>query len=230
MSTGQTIGFTVTALMGIMVAAVFVYALIKGLPMWMKRQKELPGWAKANGLTLNSAKDYSICSRLPDFQCLHMDHHSYAWNVAEGMIDGRPVCVFDYSYKSGSHRRSLSAVMVNAGLPLKPLLIRADKTYKLLGFEDTDFESAAFSQRYIVNSPDRRWAYDVLNQKTIELILCYPPFDYEFRDGHVIAYVRQRFLSLGDINCALKVVTGMLDNLPPGIVEEMKAMHGKPGS
>ena len=45
-----------------------------------------------------------------------------------------------------------------------------------------------------------------------------------------MAYYDNRTFSLGDFSSALKVVTAIVDNLPPDVVEELKAMRSQPGS
>jgi hypothetical protein len=122
--------------------------------------------------------------------------------------------------------------VVDTGLPLKPLFIRPegffDKVTEFVGLDDIDFESAEFSQKFFVKAPDRRWAYDVLHQKTMELMLAYPRFYIEFQGTQVMAYYDNRTFSLGDFSSALKVVTTILEDLPPGVVEELKTMRSGP--
>jgi hypothetical protein len=43
-----------------------------------------------------------------------------------------------------------------------------------------------------------------------------------------MAYHDSKTFTLGEFSAALKVVTGILDNLPPGVVEELKAMRSGP--
>lgn len=200
-----------------------------------KRRKEMAGWAQANGLKFLPEKDHSVWLRYQLFKCLQRGDNHYAYNIMLGTIGQRVTCGFDYHYEthsSGSkgqqqtHHHYFSALVVDAGFPLKPLLIRPegffDKVTEFVGLDDIDFESAEFSQKYFVKAPDRRWAYDVLHQKTMELMLAYPRFHIEFQGTQVIAYYDNRTFSLGEFSSALKVVMGILDFLPPGMVEELK--------
>jgi hypothetical protein len=206
-----------------------------------KRRKELAGWAQVNGLKFLPEKDHSVWMRYQPFKCLQRGEDRYAYNIMLGTSGTRVMSAFDYHYETHStnskgqrqtHHHYLSALVVDAGLPLKPLFIRPegllDKVTEFVGIEDIDFESAEFSQKFFVKSPDRRWAYDVLHQKTMELMLAYPRFHIDFQGTQVMAYYDNKTFSLGEFGSALKVVTGILDYLPPGVVEELKAMRSEP--
>jgi len=206
-----------------------------------KRRKEMAGWAQANGLKFLPEKDHSIWMRYQPFKCLQRGDNRYAYNIMLGTTGERVTCGFDYHYETHStgnkgqrqtHHHHFSALVVDTGLPLKTLFIRPeglfDKVTEFVGLDDIDFESAEFSQKFFVKAPDRRWAYDVLHQKTMELMLAYPRFYIEFQGTQVMAYYDNRTFSLGDFSSALKLVMTILDYLPPGVVEELKAMRSQP--
>lgn len=222
---------------------VFAVAAAIGFAIWNqqlkdKRRRVLAGWARANGLKFMPENDHSIGFRYPLFNCLQRGENRYGYNVMVGTAGNRVICAFDYHYQTYStgskgqrqtHHYHFSALVVNAGLPLKPLFIRPegffDKITEFVGFDDIDFESAEFSQKFFVKAPDRRWAYDVLHQKTMELMLVYPRFHIEFQDSQVIAYHNNKRFSAGEFGAALKVVTGILDYLPESVVRELKGIH-----
>ncbi len=70
------------------------------------------------------------------------------------------------------------------GLP--DLLIRRenflDRIAGAFGFDDIDFESAEFSRKYCVKSPNKRYAYAVIHQRMMEFLLAYevPAVDIEY--------------------------------------------------
>jgi len=208
-----------------------------------KRRKELAGWAQANGLKFLPDKDHSVWMRYQPFKCLQRGEDRYAYNIMLGTAGQRVTCAFDYHYETHStnskgqrqtHHHYLSALVVDAGLPLKPLFIRPegllDKVTEFVGIDDIDFESAEFSQKFFVKSPDRRWAYDVLHQKTMELMLAYPRFHIDFQGSQVMAYYDNKTFTPGEFGSALKVVTGILDYLPESVVRELKGIDsgGRP--
>jgi len=202
-----------------------------------KRRKELAGWAQVNGLKFLPEKDHSVWMRYQLFKCLQRGEDRYAYNIMVGTSGTRVMSAFDYHYETHStnskgqrqtHHHYLSALVVDAGLPLKPLFIRPegllDKVTEFVGIDDIDFESAEFSQKFFVKSPDRRWAYDVLHQKTMELMLAYPRFHIDFQGSQVMAYYDNKTFTLGEFGSALKVVTGILDYLPESVVRELKGI------
>jgi hypothetical protein len=202
-----------------------------------KRRKELAGWAQVNGLKFLPEKDHSVWMRYQPFKCLQRGEDRYAYNIMVGTSGTRVMSAFDYHYETHStnskgqrqtHHHYLSALVVDAGLPLKPLFIRPegllDKVTEFVGIDDIDFESAEFSQKFFVKSPDRRWAYDVLHQKTMELMLAYPRFHIDFQGSQVMAYYDNKTFTLGEFGSALKVVTGILDYLPESVVRELKGI------
>ncbi len=213
-----------------------------GLAIWgqkvkEKRRKELAGWAQANGLRFHPEKDHSLWMRYQPFKCLQRGDNRYAYNIMVGTSGNLVMSAFDYHYETHStnskgqrqtHHHHFSAIVVDSGLPLKPLFIRPegffDKMTEFVGFDDIDFESAEFSQKFYVKAPDRRWAYDVLHQKTMELMLAYPRFHIEFQGSQVMAYHDNKTFTLGEFGCALKVVTGILDYLPESVVRELKGI------
>jgi hypothetical protein len=232
------------------IVAVIILAIAAaiGFVVWSsqvkaKRRKELAGWAQANGFKFLPEKDHSVWLRYEPFKCLQRGDNRYAYNIMLGTAGERVTCGFDYHYETHStnskgqrqtQHHHFSALVVDTGLPLKPLFIRPegffDKLTEFVGFDDIDFESVEFSQKFFVKSPDRRWAYDVLHQKTMELMLAYPRFHMEFQGTQVMAYHDNRMFTLGEFSSALKVVTGMLDYLPESVVRELKGIDsgGKP--
>lgn len=205
-----------------------------------KRMMELAMWAEANGFSFRATVDRSMDWRFRDFRCLQRGDDRYGYNIMEGATGRRPVCAFDYHYETHStgskgrrqtHHHHMSALVVEAGLPLKPLFIRPegflDQVAEFIGFDDIDFESAEFSKRFLVKSSDRRWAYDVLHQKTMELMLAYPNFTLDFQGSQIMAYRDRKRLSPAEFGGALKLITGILDNLPESVVRELKGIDAE---
>ena len=121
------------------------------------------------------------------------------------MLNSRRIWAFDYhyeTYSSSKHGRRtnhhyFSAVIIAPNMLLKPLFIRPehflDKVTEFFGYDDIDFESAEFSRKFYVKSPDKKWAYDVIGQPTMEFLLAAPRFTLQFAGGGVIACHGQTF-------------------------------------
>jgi len=114
----------------------------------------------------------------------------------------------------------LSALIIESSIQFQrfqPLCIRPesflDKAVESIGLEDITFESIEFNNEFHVKAKDRRWAYDAINQATMELLLASLRFNIEFQDNYVIAYRNTPFTT-ADIEDALKLLTRILDNLP----------------
>ncbi len=198
------------------------------------RRAELAAFAAARGLAFAPERDPDFERRVPPFPALLRGDRRYAFNVAAGRDHERPVRCFDYHYQTYSHSRRgrrthhhhFSAVLVECDLPLRPLVVRAenvlDKLAGAVGFDDIDFESTDFSRRFHVQAEDRRWAFDVLHQATLEFLLASPVFALDFRPGAVLAW-RDTQLAVADLPEALDVVHGVLDRLPPSVVQELRS-------
>ncbi len=224
--------------MPFIIAAFFILVvvlIIFGARAAAQRRKDLAAWAHGHGLSFDPSKDYGFEDRFSQFDCLSQgDSDRYAYNIMSGQWSGRPTLAFDYHYethstdskgKRTSHSNYFSAVIIASDIPLKPLYIRRegffDKVTQFFGFDDIDFESAEFSRKFFVKSPDKRWAYDVIHQRTMEFLLSAPEFSIRFARGHVIAW-RSRTNKPADFEAAAGLICGILDRLPEYVVRQQK--------
>lgn len=214
------------------VLALFIAILIYGFIAQRKRREELQQWAAAHGFTFRADNDRGMESRFPNFRELSKGENRYAYNVMAGTCETREFTGFDYHYETEStdskgnrstttHR--FSAVILSSAVPLKPLYIRPenffDKVGEFFGAGDINFESAEFSRNFFVKANDKRWAYDVIHQRTMEFLLGAPQFMLEFDRDAVIAS-RSSTFDPDDFDEAIKVITGILDRLPDYVVKQ----------
>ena len=192
-----------------------------------ERRKVLAAWAQTKGLSLNDKASVVIASRYWRISCLQKGEGHFASNVIEGILGTNKVCAFDYHYEmakvdeDGNRKVTghyyFSAVVVETDFKLKPLFIRkerfTDKIAESAGLNDIDFESTEFNNQFYVKAPDRKWAYDVVNQATMELLMNHCQFNIECNDKYIIAY-RDELFELGHFEEALQLLTGIIDNLP----------------
>lgn len=208
---------------GLIVLIIAVFGCIIGLHLHglAMRRKELAAYASANRLRFSPGKDGSFDDRFPEFRCLGRGRSRFARNIISGRIDGLEIQAFDYQYTTGggknrkTHR--FSALIAGSPVSLKPLLIRRenffDKIGEFFGVDDIDFESAEFSKKFFVKSPDRRWAFDVIHPQMMEYLLEAPRFSIQFDTADIIVWRNSRF-KVEDFDRARGLVRGMLDRLP----------------
>lgn len=223
-------------LLFVLFAIVIIGLAILSAMQAAKRRKALEKFAHEKGLSFNAGNDHAMES-LYSFSILKTGSRRYAYNVMEGAWNNRRISAFDYHYETYStdskgrrttHHHYFSAVVVNACLSLKPLFIRKenffDKIGEFFGYDDIDFESAEFSKKFCVKSPDKKWAYDVLHQETMEFLLQSPRFTLDFQGCHIIAYWGSTF-GVKDFEAAFQVVDGIISRLPRSLIEELKGAH-----
>ena len=214
----------------ILAIALGIYGYFQSL----QRKKELEAWAASQGLSFNPDKDWSMKERYSAFSCLRRGSNEYAYNIIQGTKEECPVCAFDYHYETYStdskgnrqtHHHYFSTLIQEIQLPLKPLFIRTehffDKVTEFLGHDDIDFESSEFSRKFYVKSPDKKWAFDVIQQSTMEFLLAQPRFAVEFQGNLIMAY-RDSTFDIVDFTAAFNVIKGILDRLPDYLLRELK--------
>ena len=214
---GPSIIFAVLAVAGVAIA------------LWFsaQRKKEMAAWAADAGLSFSPASDRSYGARYPHFGCLHRGHSRSAYNIASGTWEGRWLEAFDYRYVTGQGKNrsvhTFSAIILRSDVPLKPLQIRPenafDKLTEFFGVDDIDFESDEFSREFHVKSPDKKWAFDVLHQRTMQLLLNNPRYSIEFDTESIICWRNRRF-DLATRASAIHVVEEILNQLPGYLIRE----------
>ena len=194
-----------------------------------RRRKEIEAWAEREGLAFSHRADRAFDRQYPEFRCLHLGHSRAAYNIASGMRNGRKLTAFDYRYVTGHGKNrsthSFSAVIIESRVPLHPLTIRPenafDKVTAFFGAEDINFESTEFSGAFHVSSPEKKWSYDVLHQRTMEFLLGKPRFNLQFGTQQVICWRNRRF-GMQAREDAIDVVEGILDRLPEYVLRQQK--------
>ncbi len=227
-------GVVVLVVLGVaLVIAVAVFAHLAE----KKRKAALAAWAARHGLVFSEARDSGMDDRYPEFDCLHEGSRRYAFNIMRGRWMDRGLIAFDYHYETHStnskgqrqtHHHYFSAAIIDPDFVLKPLFIRPegffDKVKAAFGYDDIDFESAEFSKRFYVKSPDRKWAYDVIHARTMEYLLAAPRHSLEFDDRSIIVWNKGRWSS-GQFAAAAGVVHGVLDRLPDYVLEQQRSLR-----
>ena len=209
----------------VVIAALVIYQFFASY----KRRQELANWALSKGLSFISGKNGNFDSQYPGFDCLQKGHSRYAYNIMSGTLVSREFLGCDYHYATGSGKsRSehyFSLVIIKSPILLEPLLIRpetfSDKLAEFVGFSDIDFESAEFSKKFYVKSPDKKWAYDIIHPRMMEFLMNSPEFSIQFDSLSVIVYRDTRF-SPAEFEDATNLVTGIFERIPDYVVQNQK--------
>lgn len=191
-----------------------------------KRREELAALAASHGWTFDAAQYRGYDARFVEFDFFDRGSNRYAHNILAGESAGFSLEAFDYHYETHStdskgkrqtHHHRFSVAILESPFPLKPLTIRPegifDKLSAAFGWDDIDFESAEFSGRFHVKSPDRRWAFDVIHQRAMEYLLNCPPLELHFSGQRIAVKGSGRF-EAGEFAKAVEMAATMLSGIP----------------
>ncbi len=212
-------------LFGLMLVVVVVAAIYSH-----QREKErtaaLRQFAGARGLSFDEGKRRGYHSRYLEFDFFDRGSNRYAENLLAGEVRGFPIEAFDYHYETHSrdskgrrqtHHHRFSVVILESPFPLRELTVRPegifDKLSAAFGWDDIDFESAEFSRRFHVKSPDRRWAYDVLHPRMMEFLLSCPDHELHLAGRRLAVRGRSRF-EAHEFAPAIEMGTTLIEGIP----------------
>ena len=217
-------------LLFLLIAVGVIVAAIYGHKRSAKRRLLLRQFAQSRGLSWEPRESSHIDLRFAQFQCFQRGSNRYGYNNMRGDLGARSVWCFDFHYETRStdskgrtrvtHHHS-SNVVLDSGRRLKELAIRRegffDRVAGAFGFDDIDFESAEFSRMFHVKSPDKKWAYDVVSQRTMELLMRAPSFRIELGGTHILVRRDSRFTP-SEYDAAMALAANILDGIPADAV------------
>jgi len=191
-----------------------------------ERREKIREFARSRNLYFHEAKVNEFEQDYPEFDFLRQGKGRYAHNILSGKSNNREVTGFDYHYQTTStdskgrtttHHHHFSGFIIQSNFPLKPLTIRPeylfDKITAAFGWDDIDFESAEFSRKFHVKSADRRWAYDVLPQSTMEYLLESPQYEIHMGTKH-LAIIGTGCFEPWEFKKALEIGETILNGIP----------------
>jgi hypothetical protein len=152
-----------------------------------KRREELAVLAAEWGWRFDPARDRRHDREYSCFEVFRRGHSRAAYNTLTGTfaVDGRQyeAKAGDFTYKittssgksSSTTTYQFSYIIIHLPWRTPNLLIRRegllDRLAGIFGFADINFESETFSRRFHVRSPDKRFAYDVIDPRMMEFML-----------------------------------------------------------
>jgi hypothetical protein len=186
----------------------------------LRRKAELTQIAAVRGSPFDASKDESHYPRYGHFSIFTQGQSRYAYNTIRGALDVEgeswPVQFGDYHFETieldgkepKPRNHALSYVLLETPyLGLPDLYIRPkglfEKAADLRGFEEINFESAEFSNRFSVKSRDKRFAYDVLHPRMLEFLLDGPPLTIDFKRGQCCLSMGERRWSVAEFEAVL---------------------------
>jgi len=183
---------------GVPIALAFFYA-------WLavrRRRRDMARLADRLGYEYLGRDGEDIANALRSTTLFGSARGRRVWNLLSGRRDGLEVSLFDYSQSASARRGSwrrwgpLDRSVVLIGVPgasFPVFLLRRegvlDKVKAAAGLEDIDFESAEFSRRYYVSCTQKRFAYDVLTQKQMKLLLSVEDMNVEICARSMVFYL-----------------------------------------
>ncbi len=218
--------------MKLLIPLVLLVFIGLGISAWRaekKRRELLRVWLLAKGWRLQPDKVQGLEREYPGLKIFSRGHSRHAKNVISGEYEGRPVRLMDYHYETGSGKNQVThnvgVVILQTDFPVIPLTIRRenpfDKVGEFLGKNDIDFESAEFSRKFYVTANDRKWAYDVIHQRTMDFLLGSPGYDIAFGFQEIAVTRTGRFKTEG-YDEALALAHGLYQLIPEYVIQQMK--------
>lgn len=170
-------------------SVIFLLAVLVGTLMYLGEQRRSAAFramAKRYGLKYHK-KSRGIPKQFEFLDKLCQGHSRYAFNILDGIYQGRQVLLFDYHYATGSGKSHadhyFSFFMLRLDRSFPELIVTPENLFskmgQWLGFSDINFESVEFSKKFNVRSKDRKFAYDICHPRMMEYLLKRPEISFE---------------------------------------------------
>jgi len=153
---------------------------------------------------------------------LSQGSNRYAFNVLRGTYHEQPLFIFDYHYQTGSGKNKKDHDLTMFMLVEKEAFPQVIIGPKNLGEKiaaafgvgnEIQFESAKFSQKFCVQSKDKKFAYDVCNAQMMEYLLLNPGLEIEI-EGPALLLAFEPQLPVGQIEFNLQRLIEIRSHLP----------------
>ena len=224
--------FLVVAIVIAAVIRLGVHLTAKAKERHAERKAMLAEWAASIGFSFHPDMVSDFDQQYPSISWLRLGSNRYAYHVISGKRSGLDATAFDYHYETkstnsngttGTNHHHFNAILLKPEHRLKPLVIRREGIFDKLkagfGSNDIDFESAEFSKRFHVTSPDKRWAHGVLQPRTMELLLERAGNQAIEIGEDAICIIGDRELSPHGFDQAFELAEAILDGIPGFAVE-----------
>lgn len=212
--------------MFILIAGIIVVLAILGSIAARKRREAMALLAAQLGLSFRAEEDYAMAERFEFLNQLAQGSNRYAYNIFTGAFRENDVIACDYHYETHStdskgrqqtHHHHLSIFILMLPMNFPEVRISAEglfsKIAQAFGYDDIDFESAEFSRKFCVRSPDKKFAYDFCNAQMIEYLLANPDLSIEI-ENRALALLFSSPLSVEQIEPNLRRLVEIRSRMP----------------
>jgi hypothetical protein len=203
------------------------------------RREALANLAREIGFQFDPDKDKNHDEEYAHFEIFRRGHSRSAYNTLTGSLKvGRhslPAKAGDFTYKittstgKSTTTRTYYFSYLIMHLPwsnrVPDLLIRPegmfDKIAGAFGFDDIDFESAEFSRRFHVKSPDKKFAYDVCHPRMMEFLMETKPPAIDIENSRACMSDGTRRWEPHEFKAMLGWTQAFFEHWPEYVVKEM---------
>jgi hypothetical protein len=229
----------------LLIAAVLVVAAVGAFFAWKfekERREELEGLAGELGWRFDPSRDYSHDEEYACFEIFRRGHSRAAYNTLSGTIEleGRRYTARagDFTYKvttrsgktTSTTTYNLSYLIMHLPWRTPDLLVRRegifDRIAGVFGLADINFESEEFSRRFHVRSPDRKFAYDVIDPRMMEFLLASNPPVIDIERGQCCIVDGTRRWKVGEFRARLDWIREFFERWPKHLTRMLDEAHG----
>lgn len=166
----------------------------------------------SDGVTTTSELIQQLGPALPQSDGYEAEH------VLVKSEDGRDWVIMDYATLSRDSKGNRSStdygvVLVRVPYLFKWVELRPENVFYRIGHafgvQEIDFEVEAFNRKYHVTGQDRRFAFNLLSPRTIDVLMRYPSRHWEFGASFIVILRKGNF----DYMDALRAIEEMKDVL-----------------
>jgi len=211
----------------IAIIALAVFGIIQGAKQRKRAIAQKRRLARRMGCEFHEKDPFRLAARFErTFPSLKSGSNRYAFNVITGEWEGIPIWIFDHHNETTStdskgnrttHHHYAGYIVLRHNFESAQLEVRREHLFDglgaLFGFDDIDFESEAFSKRWMVKANDRKFAYALFDPQMIDYFLTFDRFAMSLREEWGLYRVEGGMSAL-DIRKTLRRIEGFLERIP----------------
>jgi len=217
------------ALILLLFAALVVTVIVINAILASKRREAWQALADRLGCSFSANDPFDIPWSYPQ-PLFNRGRAQKAYNVLSGRIKGAELFCFEYRYTEGQgknrHTYHLTCLLLTSPIFFQTLLIRPesflDRVGEFFGIDDIDFESDEFSRRFYVKCDDKKFAYDILHARAMELLLECGKVSVEAQDNSILFHYMARLRVPGEVEPLIQRGVRFVELIPHYLIEQAK--------